>query len=413
MNTSDRGIRDLPPILPEAPIPAPEAVDWPPDPAIQAMTGPPLQANLGPLARLGDATGGMERPQAPEPDAGSAGPPSTAIEEVDAAGTWSPTVVEVFTAPEDGTDATAKAADGNARSRDAAGSAERDDSEPGGPRGGGPEKVGTEVSREDHADSPDRAGTNPAPGDIPDALVKQEVGIDQTVALALWIGCGSTDVAIVQDVTVDQDADIDIDADGLAVPHSADLAVDGDMDFSIRQDARVDITGWDGRVITRITLDQHIALDQDFAVTVFVGADGKYDVKVDQGLLVDQDLSVSIALTEEDGTLFVDMMVVDRVLIDQDTSVLVNDDGDGESEAAIVQDVEVAQDVFISLDVEDGLDDLYDVSLSLLVRQSADVDQDAEIRYPMGEDGAEIGVGADQAAELDQEIDVYLDFAVT
>lgn len=393
-----RGMRGPLPVVPEAPAPVAEAIDWVPG---SAMTAPLPQTHHAPPARAWNATAEAERPQAPEPDAASPDPPSASLEE---AGTPGPESVEIFTVPEAHV-ATTPMTGGNDRATDAV---ESD----GGEVRGGPEADDTEGSGAGHADGADRAGAHPTPRDLPDALVAQAVGIGQTVGLALWVGRGSTDIAIVQDAAVDQDADIDIDADGQAVPGSAHLAVDGDMDFSIRQVARVDVVGWDGAIVTRIVLDQEVVLDQDFAVTVFVGADGACDVKVDQGLLIDQAISVSIALAEQDGALHVDMTIIDRARIDQDTSVLVDDDGDGESEAAIVQDVEVAQDVFLRLDVEDGLDDLYDVSLSLVVRQAVDVDQDAEIRSTAGEDGVEIEVEADQAAGLDQEITVHLDFDV-
>ncbi|GJD65816.1 hypothetical protein MPEAHAMD_6012 [Methylobacterium frigidaeris] len=335
------------------------------------------------------------------------------MEEADVALVRGPAAAEASILPQVVTNNVARAADGDDPSRISAGSAEQDRTEAGGPRHGGSEDD-LEGSGEAHTDDPDGAEAGPTPGDLRDALVEQDAGLCQTATLALWISRGATDVTIVQDATVDQDGSVGLSTDGEAFPGSADLAVDGDLDFSIRQDARVDVdvTGWDGRVVTRITLDQDLALDQDFAMTVFVDGDSAYDVRVDQGLLVDQDISLSIALTEENGTLYVDMAVVERAWIDQDTSVLVNDDGDGRSEAAIVQDVEVAQDVIVSLDVEDSLDDLYDVSLGLFVRQAVDVHQDAEIWHAAGEDGIQIEVRADQLAELSQEIAVHLDFAL-
>ncbi len=261
----------------------------------------------------------------------------------------------------------------------------------------------------------DAAKGDQANEDEPDVLVRQTVGIEQDVDVDIALkGDGDeVDVKIETNADIDQNADVDIAYGDLELDDGWNVATDLDDSLTIDQDAQVEVRGYGGKVVTRIRAEQSVVTDQDADVAIETDDDGKFAVRLNQNIWIEQDTDLDIDLVEEEGVLYVDLWMRDRIDADQNTAVEIDSESEGPVTVHVFQNAGIDQDVDIDIDIEDDLEDRYLIKIAVDVRRDMDIDQDADVGVVANGVNAEIAVDADQTIAIDQDLFVRIDFSLT
>jgi hypothetical protein len=184
------------------------------------------------------------------------------------------------------------------------------------------------------------------------------------------------------------------------------------QDAEVDQDASIIVHGYAGKVVARLHIDQDLLMDQDVDIDFKIDGDGRFSVLVDQDMRIDQDVDIDLKIFDVDGVLYVDLILKDRVAVEQDTTLdLKIGDGPYGGTVAIDQTLEMTQDVDINIDIEDDLEERYLVKVDIDVRQDVDADQDATVDITHQDGEIDMDVDAFQTAFVDQETIARIDFA--
>lgn len=246
-------------------------------------------------------------------------------------------------------------------------------------------------------------------------LVARDISMQQPLAMARRGGGGGK--------SGQSDHDGDEGRSGtLQQPSKADAGngeIDDAHEISVTQIAEVDqdaiviVTGYAGKVVARIQVDQDIVMHQEINVDFTFDGGPQFTVLLEQDMRIDQETAIDLGIFDIDGVLYLDLFLRDFVEIEQDTTLDVRfGDGPIGGTVEVDQDIELDQDVDIDIDIDDELEEHYSVNVTVDVRQYVDAMQDADVDITVWNDEVDIDVDATQTAIVDQDVAVTIDFAV-
>ncbi|MFU0504449.1 hypothetical protein [Pseudaminobacter sp. NGMCC 1.201702] len=181
----------------------------------------------------------------------------------------------------------------------------------------------------------------------------------------------------------------------------------------VDQDARIIVEGYVGEVVARLHIDQDLLMDQDVEIAFSIDGNGNFSVLVDQDMRIDQQIDIDVDIREEDGVLYLDVFLRDRIEVEQDTVIGMHvGDGPAGGTVEVSQDIELDQDVDIDIDIEDDLEERYVIDVRIDVRQEVATDQDAIVAVSDDSGEIDMDVEATQVATVDQETIIRADFAL-
>jgi hypothetical protein len=200
---------------------------------------------------------------------------------------------------------------------------------------------------------------------------------------------------------------------GATPPADADVhTIKVSQDADVVQDASIIVNGYAGKVVARLHIDQDLMMDQDVDIEFTIDGDGHFSVLLDQDMRIDQEVDIDIKIFDQDGTLYVDVFLQDRISVEQDTTLHMEiDDGPPGGTVEIDQTLEMDQDVDININIEDELEERYIVKVDVDVQQDADADQGANVDITSRNGEIDMDVDAFQTASIDQDTTVRIDFA--
>jgi hypothetical protein len=179
----------------------------------------------------------------------------------------------------------------------------------------------------------------------------------------------------------------------------------------VDQDASIFVSGYIGEVVARLSIDQDLFMEQDVDIAFTIDGDGHFAVLLDQDMRIDQDVLVDIDIYDEQDVLYVNVVLRDVVEVTQDTMIDMRvSDGPLGGAVEVNRNIELEQDIDVQIDIEDDLDERYIVTTSVGTHQTVDVDQDAVVGVTDRDGEIDLDVDMMQAATIDQETIVHVDF---
>jgi hypothetical protein len=221
---------------------------------------------------------------------------------------------------------------------------------------------------------------------------------------------GSEDARSVNDGVRSGEVDSPDDAaDATSKAHTILVTQIADVD----QDARIIVEGYVGEVVARLHIDQDLLMDQDVEIAFSIDGNGNFSVLVDQDMRIDQQIDIDVDIRDEDGVLYLNVFLRDRIEVEQDTMIDMHaGEGPAGARVEVNQDIELDQDVDIDIDIEDDLEERYVIDVRIDVRQEVATDQDAIVAISDCNGEIDMDVEATQVATVDQETVIRADFAL-
>jgi hypothetical protein len=207
--------------------------------------------------------------------------------------------------------------------------------------------------------------------------------------------------------------------EGRADPLDADNDVDHGHDVSVlqtaiaEQDAQIIVNGYPGEVVVRLDVEQGLVQDQDVDIALAIDEGGHFAILVDQDMRIDQETEVDLEIFDEDGVLYIDLVLRDSIEIEQDTSIGFQlGEGLHGGTVEVDQNIDLEQNIDIDIDIEDELEERYVIKVEIGVVQEVAVAQQATVDIAISNDDIDVAVDAVQTATVDQQTIALVDFAI-
>ncbi|WP_274627102.1 hypothetical protein [Arvimicrobium flavum] len=185
------------------------------------------------------------------------------------------------------------------------------------------------------------------------------------------------------------------------------------QDAVVEQDAALFVSGYVGEVVARLHIDQSLVMLQNVDISFTIDGDGRFSIRLDQDMTIDQAIDIHLSIFDADGVLYVDLFLRDSIVVEQETFADIEiGDGIAGGDVVIDQHLTLDQDVDIEVDIEDELEERYAVTVTIDVAQTIDADQDAIIGITSQDDQLDIDVDAAQSAMIEQDTIVHADFVL-